>query len=218
MEQVNCALPLFPRVFVAQVIRKLENIRPADPGVNQQPGSQILFNPPKSQPALVLSDLPESLRVPQSIAQLNAMERIESQRFTTLRHVAHSRFVVAVYAQKGDEETAVGIGVDFHLCSVSQRRPKGFGLLFSQFPSRRLVSLQTRCPIHFAAPLRLGGRKCSEGHAVARDCHLLAAFNPLCYVREMIPQVAHGCRFHRDTSVSHNNFDVNHIPAISDQS
>src|SRR5262249_20599826 len=115
---VNGALALFPRVFVAQFIRQPENIGPADPGVNQQPGLQILFNLSKSQPALVLSDLPESLRVPQSIAQLNAMKGIESQRSTTLCHVTHSRFVVAVYAQKGEEETAVGIGVDFHLCSA----------------------------------------------------------------------------------------------------
>src|ERR1700704_2331018 len=63
--------------------------------------------------------------------------------------------------------------------------------------------------MHFAAPLRLGGRKCGKGHAVARDCHLLAAFNPLCYLCEVIPQVAHGCRLHCDTSMSHNVLQVN---------
>jgi hypothetical protein len=42
-------------VFVAQFIRRPENIGPADPGVNQEAGSQISFDLPKSQPALVLT-------------------------------------------------------------------------------------------------------------------------------------------------------------------
>jgi hypothetical protein len=69
------------------------------------------------------------------------MERIESQSFTTLRYVARSCFVIAVYAQKGNQETAGGIGIDFHRYSVSQCRPKGFRFLFTQIPSHRLVSL-----------------------------------------------------------------------------
>ena len=38
VEQVNGALPLYSRVFVAQFIRQTENSAPVDPGINQQPG------------------------------------------------------------------------------------------------------------------------------------------------------------------------------------
>jgi hypothetical protein len=57
MEQVNCALPLFPRVFVAQLIGQPENIRPADPGVNQQPGLQILFQSPEKPAGAVIRSM-----------------------------------------------------------------------------------------------------------------------------------------------------------------
>jgi hypothetical protein len=94
MEQVNCALPLLLRVFVAQLIGQPENIRPADPGVNQQPGLQILFDLPKSQPALVLGDLPEGLRIAQSIPQPKAMERIAASWLLSARRTVAVLIVI----------------------------------------------------------------------------------------------------------------------------
>ena len=71
-----------------------------------------------------------------------------------------------------------------------------------QLKSRGAFS-EARRPVHGERLGYFGGSERGKGHAVASDGHGLAVFNPPGDIGKMVSAVAHGRRFHGDTTLSH---------------